>query len=148
MREERDLFSDGMEDRMRAGAPLAARLRPRTLDEVIGQDELVGPGRPLRRLMETDTLSTVILWGPPGTGKTTLAEIIAAGTNREFERLSAVSSGVKDLREVIDRATDRLARYSLRTLLFVDEIHRFSTAQQDALLHAAVSYTHLRAHET
>ena len=139
MREERDLFSDGMEDRMRAGAPLAARLRPRTLDEVIGQDELVGPGRPLRRLMETDTLSTVILWGPPGTGKTTLAEIIAAGTNREFERLSAVSSGVKDLREVIDRATDRLARYSLRTLLFVDEIHRFSTAQQDALLHAVES---------
>ncbi len=124
---------------MRAGAPLAARLRPRTLDEVIGQDELVGPGRPLRRLMETDTLSTVILWGPPGTGKTTLAEIIAAGTNREFERLSAVSSGVKDLREVIDRATDRLARYSLRTLLFVDEIHRFSTAQQDALLHAVES---------
>ena len=139
MREERDLFSDGMEDRMRAGAPLAARLRPRTLDEVIGQDELVGPGRPLRRLMETDTLSTVILWGPPGTGKTTLAEIIAAGTNREFERLSAVSSGVKDLREVIDRATDRLARYSLRTLLFVDEIHPFSTAQQDALLHAVES---------
>jgi putative ATPase len=139
VREERDLFSDGMEDRMRAGAPLAARLRPRTLDEVIGQDELVGSGRPLRRLMETDTLSTVILWGPPGTGKTTLAEIIAAGTNREFERLSAVSSGVKDLREVIDRATDRLARYSLRTLLFVDEIHRFSTSQQDALLHAVES---------
>lgn len=139
MQGERDLFSDGMEDRMRAGAPLAARLRPRTLDEVIGQDELVGPGRPLRRLMETDTLSTVILWGPPGTGKTTLAEIIAAGTNREFERLSAVSSGVKDLREVIDRATDRLARYSLRTLLFVDEIHRFSTSQQDALLHAVES---------
>lgn len=139
MQEDRDLFSDGVAERLRAGAPLAARLRPRTLDEIAGQDDLVGPGRPLRRLIETDTLSTVILWGPPGTGKTTLAEIIASCTNREFERLSAVSSGVKDLREVIDRATDRLARYSLRTLLFVDEVHRFSTSQQDALLHAVES---------
>lgn len=139
MQEDRDLFSDGVAERLRAGAPLAARLRPRTLDEIAGQDDLVGPGRPLRRLIETDTLSTVILWGPPGTGKTTLAEIIASCTNREFERLSAVSSGVKDLREVIDRATDRLVRYSLRTLLFVDEVHRFSTSQQDALLHAVES---------
>jgi putative ATPase len=139
VQEDRDLFSDGVAERLRAGAPLAARLRPRTLDEIAGQDDLVGPGRPLRRLIETDTLSTVILWGPPGTGKTTLAEIIASCTNREFERLSAVSSGVKDLREVIDRATDRLARYSLRTLLFVDEVHRFSTSQQDALLHAVES---------
>ncbi|MFM2046508.1 MAG: hypothetical protein RL383_585, partial [Actinomycetota bacterium] len=89
MQEDRDLFSDGVAERLRAGAPLAARLRPRTLDEIAGQDDLVGPGRPLRRLIETDTLSTVILWGPPGTGKTTLAEIIASCTNREFERLSA-----------------------------------------------------------
>lgn len=136
---ERDLFSASAEERLRERAPLAARLRPTTLDEVLGQEDIIGPGRPLRRLIEADVLSTVILWGPPGTGKTTLAEIIASATNREFERLSAVSSGVKDLREVIERAEDRLSRYSLGTLLFVDEIHRFSTTQQDALLHAVES---------
>ncbi|MFM8793363.1 MAG: replication-associated recombination protein A [Acidimicrobiales bacterium] len=136
---ERDLFSASAEERLRERAPLAARMRPTTLDEVLGQDEIVGPGRPLRRLIEADVLSTVILWGPPGTGKTTLAGIIASATNRQFERLSAVSSGVKDLREVIERAEDRQVRYSLGTLLFVDEIHRFSTTQQDSLLHAVES---------
>lgn len=131
-----DLFSAAAEDRLRQRAPLAARLRPRTLDEVAGQEHLTAPGRPLRRLIEADALSTVILWGPPGTGKTTIAEIIASTTNREFEKLSAVTSGVKDVREVIERATARIGQYGKSTLVFIDEIHRFTAVQQDALLHA------------
>ena len=103
-----DLFSAAAEDRLRAQAPLAARLRPRTLDEIVGQEHLVGPGRALRRLVEQDKLTSTILWGPPGTGKTTLALVIAATTRRAFEQLSAVTAGVKDVREVIDRARGRL----------------------------------------
>ncbi|MEY2711359.1 MAG: hypothetical protein RL487_1142 [Actinomycetota bacterium] len=133
------LFSAAARERLAARSPLAARLRPRTLDEVAGQEHLTAPGRPLRRLVEADALSSTILWGPPGTGKTTLAEIIAATTNREFERLSAVTSGVKDIREVIERANDRIGQYARSTLVFIDEIHRFSTTQQDALLHAVES---------
>ena len=133
------LFSAAARERLAASSPLAARLRPRTLDEVAGQEHLTAPGRPLRRLVEADALSSTILWGPPGTGKTTLAEIIAATTNREFERLSAVTSGVKDIREVIERANDRIGQYARSTLVFIDEIHRFSTTQQDALLHAVES---------
>jgi putative ATPase len=133
------LFSAAARERLAARSPLAARLRPRTLDDVAGQEHLTAPGRPLRRLVEADALSSTILWGPPGTGKTTLAEIIAATTNREFERLSAVTSGVKDIREVIERANDRIGQYARSTLVFIDEIHRFSTTQQDALLHAVES---------
>ena len=117
-------------------APLAARMRPTTLDEVIGQDHLVGPNGPLRKLIEADRMSSIILWGPPGTGKTTLAELIAVTTKREFERLSAVTAGVKDIREVIDMARRRLSIDDRATVVFVDEIHRFTTVQQDALLHA------------
>jgi len=132
----RDLFSSAAEDRLRSQAPLAARLRPRTLDEVVGQAQLLAPGAPLRTLIEADSLRSVILWGPPGTGKTTIAELIATHTKRAFERLSAVSAGVKDVRDVMARAEQRLGERGERTILFLDEVHRFNKAQQDALLPA------------
>ena len=131
-----DLFSAAAEERLRAQAPLAARLRPRTLDDVVGQTHLVGPGKPLRRLVEQDRLTSAIFWGPPGTGKTTLALAVAGTTARAFEQLSAVTAGVKDVREVIERARDRLGQHARGTILFLDEIHRFSKSQQDALLPA------------
>jgi putative ATPase len=131
-----DLFSAAAADRLRQHAPLAARLRPRTLDQVVGQDHLVGPGRPLRKLVEQDRLSSTIFWGPPGTGKTTLALAIAGSTKKEFEQMSAVTAGVKDVRDVIERARHRLGEYDRGTILFLDEIHRFNKAQQDALLPA------------
>lgn len=129
-----DLFSSAAEDALAAHAPLAARLRPRTLDDIIGQDHLLGAGQPLRTLVEADRLSSVILWGPPGTGKTTLAQAIAAHTSKAFEQLSAVSAGVKDVREVLERAKQRLGERGQGTILFLDEVHRFSKSQQDALL--------------
>lgn len=129
-----DLFTVAAAERLRAQAPLAARLRPRSLDDVVGQKHLVAKGAPLRILIEGDRLSSVIFWGPPGTGKTTLAEVVALTTNRHFERLSAVSAGVKDVREVIEQATTRLGQFGKGTIVFIDEIHRFSTSQQDALL--------------
>ena len=129
-----DLFASAAEDRLSARAPLADRLRPRTLDDIVGQDHLVGPGKPLRVLIESDTLSSVILWGPPGTGKTTLARVIAGHTAQAFETLSAVTAGVKDVREVVARASQRLGEHGIGTILFLDEVHRFNKAQQDALL--------------
>jgi len=119
-----------------ATAPLAVRLRPRTLDEVVGQDHLTAPGTPLRRLVEGGGTTSLILWGPPGTGKTTLAYVVAAAGGRVFRELSAVTAGVKDVRAVIDEARERTGATGARTVLFVDEVHRFSKTQQDALLPA------------
>jgi putative ATPase len=129
-----DLFGAAAEDALAANAPLAARLRPRNLDDIVGQDQLLAPGKPLRTLVEADRLSSVILWGPPGTGKTTLAQAIAAHTSKAFEQLSAVSAGVKDVRDVLERARHRLGERGQGTILFLDEVHRFSKSQQDALL--------------
>ncbi|MDQ3896585.1 MAG: replication-associated recombination protein A [Actinomycetota bacterium] len=129
-----DLFGAALQERLRRQAPLAARLRPATLDEMVGQEHLLGPGGPLRRLIEADRMSSVILWGPPGTGKTTLAKLIAASTERAFETLSAVTAGVKDVRDVVARARTRLAEHGQGTILFLDEVHRFNKSQQDAFL--------------
>jgi putative ATPase len=130
-----DLFDHALRERMTREAPLAARMRPRSLDEFVGQEEIVGPGRLLRRAIETDRLfSSIILWGPPGSGKTTLAQIIAQRTQSQFETLSAVLAGIADLRKVIASARERRSLHGQRTILFVDEVHRWNKAQQDALL--------------
>jgi putative ATPase len=129
-----DLFTAAAQERLQSRAPLAARLRPRTLDEVVGQRELLAPGKPLRSLIESDRLSSVILWGPPGTGKTTIARLIAGATEKAFEPMSAVSAGVKDVRDVVERARARLGEHGQGTILFLDEVHRFNKTQQDALL--------------
>ena len=123
-------------------APLAARMRPRTLDEVVGQDHLLAPGSPLRRLVEGDAPMSLILFGPPGTGKTTLALIVSNVTHRRFAQLSALNAGVKDVREVIAQAKAELNHTGRQTVLFIDEIHRFSKTQQDSLL-AAVEARHV-----
>ncbi|MHB1518550.1 MAG: replication-associated recombination protein A [Acidimicrobiales bacterium] len=129
-----DLFSAAGAERLAASAPLAARLRPTTLDELVGQRHLVAPGAPLRALIESDRLSSAILWGPPGTGKTTLASLIAHATAKRFVPLSAVSAGVKDVRQVIDAARRSIGEEGRGTILFLDEVHRFNRSQQDALL--------------
>lgn len=129
-----DLFTIGMEEKLKKNAPLADRMRPETINEFIGQRHLLGDGKFLNRSIKADRINSMIFYGPPGTGKTTLAMIISNSTNMLFEKLSAVTSGVKDIREVITRAEENLKLYSKRTILFIDEIHRFNKSQQDALL--------------
>ncbi|HET9508366.1 MAG TPA: AAA family ATPase, partial [Gaiellaceae bacterium] len=131
-----DLFSEAARERGAANAPLAQRIRPRTLDELVGQQHVLGPGSALRRSIEADRLRSLILYGPPGVGKTTLARIVAETTGAAFEELSAVSARVEDVRRVLQGARDRLGGNGQRTILFLDEIHRFNKAQQDALLPA------------
>ena len=136
-----NLFSDNDRVKTLRNAPLAVRMRPTTLDDYVGQQKAVGPGSWLRSAIEHDVLSSVILYGPAGTGKTTLAHIIAAHTKSEFVEVSAVTGTVKDLRREIDEAQRRLLMFDRRTILFIDEIHRFSRSQQDALLHAVENRT-------
>jgi len=128
------LFEDLEAGHFRAAQPLAARMRPRSLDEFVGQEHFLGPGKLLRRLLKADRLGSVVFYGPPGTGKTSLARLLAQESSRHFRQLSAVTSGVKELREVLAAARNRLATGAGGTLLFIDEIHRFNKAQQDALL--------------
>ncbi|MCE1252527.1 MAG: AAA family ATPase [Anaerolineae bacterium] len=130
-----DLFSHAMNERMKDEAPLAARMRPNSLDRFVGQEHIIGPGKLLRRAIEADRLfSSIIFFGPPGTGKTTLAQIIASHTQAHFETISAVLAGVAELRRVIGEAEERRKLYHKRTILFIDEVHRWNKAQQDALL--------------
>ncbi len=136
-----DLFDNANIEQRNKAVPLAARMRPRTLDEFVGQEEIVGPGRLLRRAIEADQLSSVNFWGPPGCGKTTLAEIIANTTGGNFKTISAVSAGIADIRETISFAKDEQKFYGRVTVLFIDEIHRFNKTQQDALLPAVENGT-------
>lgn len=129
-----DLFEAHRKEQLASRAPLATRMRPRALDDLVGQQHVIGEGTLLRKAIEADRLSSLILWGPPGAGKTTLARIIARTTRADFVSVSAVTSGVADLRKAIAEAQDRLGMNGQRTVLFIDEIHRFNKAQQDAIL--------------
>src|SRR5438876_7563147 len=130
------LFDEAEEAAASAAAPLAVRMRPRTLDEVIGQQHLTSAGMPFRKLIDNDAPMSLLLWGPPGTGKTTLAYVVSQVTRRRFVELSAVNAGVKDVRAAVDAARRTLGMSGAQTLLFIDEVHRFSKTQQDALLPA------------
>ncbi|MEO1182996.1 MAG: AAA family ATPase, partial [Cyanobacteria bacterium J06636_28] len=129
-----DLFEQHRQTLMESEAPLAARMRPRTLDDYVGQDAIVGPGRLLRRAIQADQLSSLLFYGPPGTGKTTLAQVIANTTKAHFIAINAVLAGVKDIRAAIATAQELRGQHGQRTILFVDEVHRFNKSQQDALL--------------
>jgi putative ATPase len=129
-----DLFSAQREQKLAEAEPLAYRLRPTTLDEFVGQEHFIGPGKLLRRMLEADRLTSVIFYGPPGTGKTSLARVIANTTSAQFEQLNASAAGVKEVREILEQAKTRLAHDGRRTVLFIDELHRFNRAQQDVLL--------------
>jgi putative ATPase len=129
-----DLFDHKAQEMMSKEAPLAARMRPRTLQEFVGQEHIIGQGKVLRKSIESGQLPSIILWGPPGSGKTTLAFIIANSTNSHFSPVSAVSAGVADLRKIIEEARERRKLYQQKTILFIDEIHRFNKGQQDAIL--------------
>src|SRR5215831_11520343 len=128
------LFAAAEAENRKQVQPLAARMRPATLAEFVGQEHFLGEGKLLRRLLAADRLGSVIFYGPPGTGKTTLAHLLAAASRSRFRQMSAVASGVKELREALDEARDLVAASGQRTLLFIDEIHRFNRAQQDVLL--------------
>ena len=130
----KDMFDLRREQELKQEAPLAARMRPRRFEEFLGQEHLVGEGRVLRKSIESDQVPSIIFWGPPGSGKTTLAYIIASVTRSHFTPISAVSAGVADLRRVVDEARERRGMQQQRTILFIDEIHRFNKAQQDAVL--------------
>jgi len=134
-----DLFAAAAQNSLERQQPLAARMRPVRLDDIVGQKHLLGERMPLRRLIEADRLSSVIFWGPAGTGKTTLAQVVARTTARYFVQLSATSAGVKDVREELARAEQRLGERNQRTILFLDEVHRFNKSQQDSLLPAVES---------
>src|SRR4030042_6130915 len=129
-----DLFDHQREEQLQQEAPLAARMRPRSFAEFVGQEHLVGEGRVLRKSIEVDQVPSIIFWGPPGSGKTPLACIIASLTKSHFSPISAVSAGVADLRRIVEEAKERRGLYQKRTILFIDEIHRFNKAQQDAVL--------------
>lgn len=129
-----DLFTLNMEKQLSKEAPLSDRMRPKTIDEFVGQAHILGRGKFLWRALKADRINSMILYGPPGVGKTTLAMVIANSTNNNFKKLSAVTSGVKDIRKVIDEAKENLKLHNKKTILFIDEIHRFNKAQQDALL--------------
>src|SRR5580692_4390385 len=130
------LFDEAEEAAAQAAAPLAVRMRPRSLDEVIGQRHLTSAGTPFRKLIDNDVPMSLLLWGPPGTGKTTLAYVVSQVTRRRFVELSATSAGVKDVRAAVDAARRTLGLSGAQTVLFIDEVHRFSKTQQDALLPA------------
>ena len=129
-----DLFDYMKETTMEKESPLASRMRPTTLDEVVGQEHIIGPGKLLYRAIKADKLGSVIFYGPPGTGKTTLARVIANTTSAEFTQLNATTAGKKDMEEVVKEAQQRIGMYGKKTILFVDEIHRFNKGQQDYLL--------------
>src|SRR5262245_19788057 len=131
---ETNLFRGVHEANLRKAQPLAARMRPRSLDEFVGQEHFLGPGKLLRRLLQSDRLGSVIFYGPPGSGKTALAHVIAQHTRCKFVAINAVAAGVKELREILEEARAELADSGRRTILFVDELHRFNRAQQDVLL--------------
>ena len=129
-----DLFEYMKQKNMKDESPLAARLRPRTLDEVVGQSHIIGKDKLLYRAIQADKISSVVLYGPPGTGKTTLAKVIANTTSADFMQINATVAGKKDMEEVIEKAKSNMAMYGKRTILFIDEIHRFNKSQQDYLL--------------